>query len=44
MTADEFLRLLDTDDQRSAELVEGELMTDPPRARNQVMAGEPFPE
>lgn len=40
MTADEFLRLPDTDDLRSAELVEGELIVDPPRARHQLVAGE----
>ena len=31
MTAEEFLRLPDTDDLRGAELVEGELIVDPPR-------------
>jgi Uma2 family endonuclease len=40
MSADEFLRLPDTDDLRSAELVEGELIVDPPRARHQLVAGE----
>jgi Uma2 family endonuclease len=40
MTAQEFLRLPDTDDLRSAELVEGELIVDPPRARHQLVAGE----
>jgi Uma2 family endonuclease len=40
MTAGEFLRLPDTDDLRSAELVEGELIVDPPRARHQLVAGE----
>jgi Uma2 family endonuclease len=40
MTAKEFLRLPDTDDLRSAELVEGELIVDPPRARHQLVAGE----
>lgn len=40
MTAEEFLRLPDTDDLRSAELVEGELIVDPPRARHQLVAGE----
>ena len=40
MTADEFLTLPDTDDLRSAELVEGELVVDPPRARHQLVAGE----
>jgi Uma2 family endonuclease len=39
MTADEFLRLPDTDDLRSAELVEGELIVDP-RARHQLVADE----
>jgi Uma2 family endonuclease len=40
MSADEFLRLPDTDDLRSAELVQGELIVDPPRARHQLVAGE----
>jgi Uma2 family endonuclease len=40
MTAEEFLALPDTDDLRSAELVEGELIVDPPRARHQLVAGE----
>ena len=40
MTAEDFLRLPDTDDLRSAELVEGELIVDPPRARHQLVAGE----
>jgi Uma2 family endonuclease len=40
MTAEEFLMLPDTDDLRSAELVEGELIVDPPRARHQLVAGE----
>jgi Uma2 family endonuclease len=40
MTAEEFLRLPDTDDLRNAELVEGELIVDPPRARHQLVAGE----
>jgi hypothetical protein len=44
MTAYEFPRLPDTDDHRSAELVEGELIADPPRARHQLMAGGLFPE
>jgi Uma2 family endonuclease len=40
MTAEEFLALPDRDDLRSAELVEGELIVDPPRARHQLVAGE----
>jgi Uma2 family endonuclease len=40
MTAEEFLALPDTDDLRSTELVEGELVVDPPRARHQLVAGE----
>jgi Uma2 family endonuclease len=40
MTAEEFLALPDTDDLLSAELVEGELIVDPPRARHQLVAGE----
>jgi Uma2 family endonuclease len=40
MTAEEFLALPDTDDLRSAELVECELVVDPPRARHQLVAGE----
>ena len=40
MTAEEFLRLPDTDDLRSAELVEGELIVDPPRPLHQMVAGE----
>jgi hypothetical protein len=44
MTAYEFPRLPDTDDHRSAELVEGDLIADPPRARHQLMAGGLFPE
>jgi Uma2 family endonuclease len=40
MTADEFLSLPDTDDLRSAELVQGELIVDPPRARHQLVEGE----
>jgi hypothetical protein len=40
MTAEAFLRLPDTDDLRSAQLVEGELIVDPPRARHQLVAGE----
>jgi hypothetical protein len=44
LTGDEFLRLPDTDDPRSAELVEGEPIVDPARARHQLVAGELFPE
>jgi hypothetical protein len=40
MTAERFLSLPDTDDLRSAELVEGVLIVDPPRARHQLVAGE----
>jgi Uma2 family endonuclease len=40
MTAEEFLRLPDTDDLRSAQLVDGELIVDPPRARHQLVTGE----
>jgi hypothetical protein len=40
MTAEEFLDLPDTDDLRSAELVEGELVVDPPRARDQLEVGD----
>jgi Uma2 family endonuclease len=40
MTAEEFLRLPDTDDLRFAQLVDGELIVDPPRARHQLVTGE----
>jgi Uma2 family endonuclease len=40
MTAEEFLALPDTDDLRWAELIEGELVLDAPRARHQLVVGE----